>query len=418
MAGLPAGGMSSAAPVNERWLSRLLGRVADVAEAALGPADEASQRQDVLRRALVAPAIIISILLDQLHFPGWQALPAACAVAVAYDAYLAYLVFLKKRFFAARVLAFVLDALLLTGAGLFVLRAMGLANSTSDIWLAFLVFVVSGGFALAPIGALIYTALTMVWFALGTLLFYPSDSHYYDQLPIRLFFFAAFGLISLGMAAELQKRRARLETQNRQTMAMLATLVEARDTDAGAHLHRIQHFSRVLALHLGFSERGAQEIAQASLMHDVGKANVPDAILKKPGPLSPDDWLIMRRHTVWGEQLLAEHADFDLARQVARWHHERWDGQGYPDGLGGPRLPLAVRIVSVADVFDALISERPYKPAWSPEAAIEELQRIAGSHLDPDIVAAFVDLYRRGVIQLITRELHAEPGRALLAQAA
>jgi len=418
MAGLPAGGIAPAGPVSERWLARLLGLVADAAEVALGPADESSQRQDVLRRALVAPAIIISIPLDQLHFPGWQALPAACAAAVAYDVLLAYLVFAKRRFFAARVLAFLLDALLLTGAGLFILRAMGEANSASDLWLAFLVFVVSGGFALAPIGSLIYTALTMLWFGLGTLLFFPADSHYQDQLPIRLFFFAAFGLISLGMAAELQKRRARLETQNRQTMAMLATLVEARDTDAGAHLHRIQHFSRVLAVHLGLSERAAQEIAHASLMHDVGKANVPDAILKKPGPLSPDDWPIMRRHTIWGEQLLAEHADFELARQVARWHHERWDGQGYPDGLGGPRIPLAIRIVSVADVFDALISERPYKAAWSPEAAIDELQRIAGSQLDPDVVAAFVDLYRQGVIQLITRELDAQPGHALLARVA
>ena len=418
MAGLPAGRIAPAGPLNERWLSRLAGRIADATEVALGPADESSQRQDVLRRALVAPAIIVTILLDQLHFPGWQAVPAACAGAVCYDVFLAYLVFVKKRFFTARVLAFLLDAALLTGAGLFVLRAMGLADSTSDIWLAFLVFVVSGGFALAPIGALIYTALTMAWFALGTLLFYPSGSHFQDQLPIRLFFFATFGLISLGMAAELQKRRARLETQNRQTMGMLATLVEARDTDAGAHLHRIQHFSRVLALHLGFSERDAQQVAHASLMHDVGKANVPDAVLKKPGPLSPDDWQIMRRHTIWGEQLLAEHADFDLARQVARWHHERWDGQGYPDGLGGPSIPLAVRIVSVADVFDALISERPYKPAWAPDTAIEELQRIAGSQLDPDVVAAFVDLYRRGIIQLIARDLDVQPAQTLLPRAA
>ena len=140
-------------------------------------------------------------------------------------------------------------------------------------------------------------------------------------------------------------------------------------------------------------------------MHDVGKANVPDVILKKPGPLSPDDWLTMQRHTVWGEELLAEHQAFALARQVARWHHERWDGRGYPDGLRGPNVPLPVRIVSVADVFDALISERPYKRAWTPDAAIQELQRIAGSQLDPDVVAAFVDLYQRGVIDRISQEL-------------
>jgi putative two-component system response regulator len=258
---------------------------------------------------------------------------------------------------------------------------------------------------MAPVGSLLYTALWMGWFALATLLYFPAGSHFQEQLPIRLFFFAAFGLISLGMAAELQKRRTRLEVQNRQTMGMLAKLVEARDTDAGAHLHRIQHFSRALALHIGLSQREAQEIAYASLMHDVGKANVPDAILKKPGPLSPDDWLTMQHHTLWGEELLAENQDFDLARQVARWHHERWDGRGYPDGLRGPAIPLPARIVSVADVFDALISERPYKRPWAPDAAMEELQRIAGSQLDPDVVAAFADLYRRGVIDRISQEL-------------
>jgi putative two-component system response regulator len=188
-------------------------------------------------------------------------------------------------------------------------------------------------------------------------------------------------------------------------MGMLAKLVEARDTDAGAHLHRIQHFSKALALHLGLSQRDAQEIAHASLMHDVGKANVPDAILKKPGPLSAGDWVTMQRHTLWGEELLAENQDFDLARKVARWHHERWDGRGYPDGLRGPSIPLPARIVAVADVYDALISERPYKRPWSHDSAIAELQRIAGSQLDPDLVAAFVDLYQRGVIDRISAEL-------------
>jgi putative two-component system response regulator len=271
---------------------------------------------------------------------------------------------------------------------------------------------------MAPIGSLFYTALWMAWFALATLLYFPGGGQFQEQLTMRLFFFAAFGLISLGVATELQKRRTKLEVQNRQTMGMLAKLVEARDTDAGAHLHRIQHFSKALALHIGLSQRDAQEIAYASLMHDVGKANVPDAILKKPGPLSPDDWITMQHHTLWGEELLAENHDFDLARQVARWHHERWDGRGYPDGLRGPSIPLPARIVSVADVFDALISERPYKRPWTPDAAIEELQRIAGSQLDPDVVAAFVDLYNRGVIDRISQELHEAEQPGMLEQAA
>ncbi len=373
-------------------------RLGDAALVVVGPAEESGQQQDVIRRALMAPAIIIIAPIEQLHIPGWPAVVAACAAALLYDIPLAYLVFIKKRFFTARVLAFVLDGLLLSSAGLIVLSAMGAANSASDIWLAFLVFVVSGGFVLAPIGAMVYTGLTMGWFALGTLLYFPDGSQYREELLIRLVFFATFGLISMAMSAELAKRRRRLEVQNRQTMGMLAKLVEARDTDAGAHLHRIQYFSRALALHLGLSDREAQEIAYASMIHDVGKANVPDAVLKKPGPLNAEEWRLMKEHTALGDQLLTENSDFAMAREVARWHHERWDGSGYPDGLKAEEIPLAARIVAVADVFDALISKRPYKEAWPPEAAIQELRRVAGTHLDLRIVASFVELWKRGEI--------------------
>ncbi len=233
------------------WYRRIASRLADVALAVIGPAEEAGQRQDVLRRALLAPVIIALVPIQELHVPGWQAILAACSAALLYDVALAYLVFVKKRIFAARVLAFLFDAALLGGASLAVLRAMGEANSSSDLWLAFLLYVVSGGFVLAPAGSVIYTGLAMTCFALGTLLYFPADSHFRDQLPVRLVFFATLGLISLGMASELQKRRTTLEQQNRRTMAMLAKLVEARDTDAGAHLHRIQHVSQALALHLG-----------------------------------------------------------------------------------------------------------------------------------------------------------------------
>ena len=408
MTGLPGRLRVHSRPGGDGWRRRAVRRLGEVAEAAIGPAEVAQQQQDVLRRAAIAPIMIGVVTIDHLRFPGWQVVVVACLVAIAYDLLLAYLVFAKKQAFAARVLAFVLDGALLSGASLFVLRAMGEANSTSDLWLAFVVFVVSGGFALAPVGSLIYTTLTMGFFALGTLLYFSPDSQYHDQLPIRLVFFAMFGLISMAMAQELEKRRAKLGQQNRQTMAMLATLVEARDTDAGAHLHRIQHFSQALALHLGFSHKEAQDIADASLLHDIGKANVPDAILKKPGPLNPDEWRTMQRHTLWGDALLTDHHDFQTARWVARSHHEHWDGSGYPDGLAGDHIPLPARMVAVADVFDALISHRPYKQPWPPHAAILELQRMAGSHLDPTIVGAFVELWDQGVIATVIEDMRVE----------
>jgi hypothetical protein len=403
--GTPLPGKLDRASGGLRWEQRLIRRLGEIAAAVVGPAEPSSQKQDVFRRAFVAPVILAIVPVERLHVPGWEAVVIACSAALLYNVPLAYLVFVKKSYMAARIGAFLFDGALLSVASLFVLRAMGGANSSSDLWLAFLVFVVSGGFTLAPAGSLIYTGAAMLFFALGTTLYFPEDSHYRSELPIRLVFFATFGLMSLAMAGELQKRRARLESQNRQTMGMLAKLVEARDTDAGAHLHRIQHLSEALALRVGFSAREAQQIAYASMMHDVGKANVPDAILKKPGSLSKDDWQVMQRHTVWGEELLTENQDFELARQVARWHHERWDGRGYPDGLAGEEIPLAARIVAVADVYDALISERPYKEAWSPAEAIREVQHIAGSQLDPDLVEAFVDLWEEGVIERIAGEV-------------
>jgi len=378
----------------------------------VGPAEASSQRQDVLRRALLAPVVIAVVPIQQLHLPGWQAVVIICSAALVYNIPIAYCVFVRKWYLTARAMAFVGDAMLLAGGSFVVLHEMGSSNSSSDLWLAFLVFVVSGGFTLAPAGSLIYTALAMTCFGLGTVIFYPADSHYHEQLPIRLLFFATFGLVSLGMARELGRRRARLEQQNRQTMGMLATLVEARDTDAGAHLHRIQHFSKALALRLGFSQRDAQEIAYAAMVHDVGKANVPDAVLKKPGPLTLEERRIIQEHTSMGDRLLKDNSDFEVARLVARFHHERWDGSGYPDGLEGTQIPQAARIVAVADVFDALISKRPYKEAWPADEALREIRRLAGSHLDPEVVQAFVDVWNGGHIQRILQEMATQPAPA------
>ncbi len=387
---------------------RALRRVVDVADLIMGPTDPATQRQDVLRRALVAAVIIAVLPIQQMRIPGWPGVVAGCTVALAYDVPMAYLVYIKKQYVLERAVGLLLDVLVLMFASLFVFREMGAASSASDIWMVFLVYIIIGGFTLAPVGSLLYTALWTVWFAMATLVYFPANSQYHAQLPIRLIFFTTLGLVALGMAAELQKRRAKLEQQNRETMNMLATLVEARDTDAGAHLRRLQRISRVLALHLGFSANDAEDIANASLLHDVGKANVPDAVLKKPGPLNPEEWRTMQRHTLWGDTLLADNHDFETARGVARSHHEHFDGTGYPDGLAGEQIPLAARIIAVADVFDALISPRPYKQAWPPRAAILELQRMSGSHLDPDIVQAFASLWDRGVIQRIVDELEAE----------
>ena len=157
-----------------------------------------------MRRAALAVALLGIVLLQRSHLPAWRAVVTALVVALVYDVALAYIIFVAKQFLLARVLAFVLDATLMFVALTFVLRGLGEANSASDIWIAMLLFVGSGGFALAPLGSLIYTALGTGAFIFGTLAFFPQDSQYHEQLPIRVAFFIAFGLLSLGAAQELK----------------------------------------------------------------------------------------------------------------------------------------------------------------------------------------------------------------------
>jgi putative two-component system response regulator len=128
------------------------------------------------------------------------------------------------------------------------------------------------------------------------------------------------------------------------------------------------------------------------MLHDVGKLHIPDRILLKPGPLDADEWALIRRHTIEGERILGSSDGFALARQVVRWHHENWDGSGYPDEIAGERIPFSARIVRIVDVFDALSTARPYKEAWPPDRVWDELLRQRGRLFDPGLVALFESL--------------------------
>ena len=171
---------------------------------------------------------------------------------------------------------------------------------------------------------------------------------------------------------------------------MLAKAAEARDDDTGSHIHRIRAASTRLALAAGVPQQEAREIGFFSMMHDIGKVHVPDAILQKEGPLTGEEFLIMQQHCVTGETILGDKPFYAVARRIARSHHERWDGSGYPDGLTGDRIPLEARIVAIADVFDALTHARPYKEAWPEAKALEEMQRLAGSHFDAELLGLFL----------------------------
>jgi putative nucleotidyltransferase with HDIG domain len=173
------------------------------------------------------------------------------------------------------------------------------------------------------------------------------------------------------------------------TVRALAGAVEARDAYTGKHAERVAAYGIELARALGMDRPEAPEIEFGFLLHDIGKVAIPDRILYKPGSLSAEERALMNRHPVIGAEIVSGIEFLTEAAKVVRSHHERWDGSGYPDGLRGEEIPLAARVFAVADVFDALTTDRPYRPASTLPEARDIIRRETGSHFDPRVVAAF-----------------------------
>lgn len=190
------------------------------------------------------------------------------------------------------------------------------------------------------------------------------------------------------------ERTRELEEAQVEILQRLAAAAEFRDDDTGEHTHRVGHLSALLALAIGLSVAQVDLIRRAAPLHDVGKIGIPDSILLKPGRLTQEERRIMRTHATIGAAMLASgHSTLvRMAERIARGHHERWDGKGYPDGCGGESIPIEARVVSVADFYDALTHRRPYRPAWSPEKTITKMVAESGHHFDPVVVNALLSI--------------------------
>jgi putative two-component system response regulator len=190
----------------------------------------------------------------------------------------------------------------------------------------------------------------------------------------------------------VSERTRPLQEAIKEGIIMLATAAEAKDDKTGNHVYRIRELTMKICKAMNLPLRQTNDISFFSMMHDVGKLHIPDSILLKPGPLTADEFDIMATHTVLGEKILGNKPFYKTAREIARSHHEHWDGTGYPDRLRGESIPLPARIVAIADVFDALTHDRYHKKAWALTTAINDMRLLSGRQFDPEALDAFLSI--------------------------
>jgi HD-GYP domain-containing protein (c-di-GMP phosphodiesterase class II) len=258
----------------------------------------------------------------------------------------------------------------------------------------------------ADVGPLGYAARALAFAVVGIVVGrYAVQARLRERELERARDVALVNAVSENERSELLERKVAertrdLEAARVEVLRRLALAAEYRDDDTHRHTQRVGNLAAMLAGRMGESEDFVEHMSLAAPLHDIGKLRLPDAILLKRGRLTDEEREVMQTHTTHGAAILAGSAYpvLTLGQEIALTHHERWDGAGYPAGLHGDAIPLAGRIVAVADVFDALAHARPYKPAWPFAAAVEEIVRGSGTHFDPRVIDAFRQLHFVGAI--------------------
>lgn len=204
----------------------------------------------------------------------------------------------------------------------------------------------------------------------------------------------AVAVEGLQLVESLRHTNRELNTAYHETIEGWSRAMDLRDRDTEGHTQRVTGLTMALAVRMGIPDERMADIRRGALLHDIGKIGVPDEILLKPGELTPDEWVIMRSHPSLAYELLSHIEFLRPALDIPYAHHERWDGSGYPRGLKGEEIPLAARMFAVVDVYDALVSDRPYRSAWSEEQALDYIRAGSGTHFDPQVVEVFLEMLR------------------------
>ncbi len=206
-------------------------------------------------------------------------------------------------------------------------------------------------------------------------------------------------LETLQLRRDLVSAKQQIESVYHNAINMLCVASEGKDEDTASHIQRVRYYTKALALLCEYNEQDAEHMGEMSVLHDIGKLFVPDEILKKNGPLNDDEWVIMKKHPEFGAKILAEDDFYQQAKDISLGHHENFDGSGYPLGLTKDQIPLPARIVKLADVFDALMTKRPYKEPWPIEKTIDFIKSKKAIMFDPLLVDKMLSLYEHGTLQ-------------------
>jgi len=205
---------------------------------------------------------------------------------------------------------------------------------------------------------------------------------------------AAIAVDNAFLFLDLQRHNLQLSLAYETTLEGWSRALDLRDRETEGHTRRVTEMAVRLATAMGLDEEAIVHIRRGGLLHDIGKMGIPDAILLKDGPLTAQEWEIMQRHPAYAYELLSPIKFLEPALDIPHYHHEKWDGTGYPRGLSGLDIPLAARIFAIADVYDALRSDRPYRAAWPEDKVLQHIKSLSGTHFDPVVVAAFLRMDR------------------------
>jgi putative nucleotidyltransferase with HDIG domain len=216
-----------------------------------------------------------------------------------------------------------------------------------------------------------------------------------EHMAVTLAAQAAVALENIRLFEDLQKSNDDLSRAYDETIEGWSNALDLRDRETEGHTQRVTILTIELAREMGIPESDLIHVRRGALLHDIGKMGVPDHILLKPAELTAEEWEIMRQHPVHAYHLLAQIDFLHPAIDIPRYHHEYWDGSGYPEGLKGEQIPLTARIFAIVDVWDALTSDRPYRKAWSRQKALYYIARQSGKHFDPKVVEKFISLVQK-----------------------